>query len=321
MRKLNIFCAIQYFNWEKMNLVDSLIDMGHSVTSWDWKADGYKQYEPDWIPVKKKEMNELLLKKISKAHAEKPLDLIFGYLSDPVIDVQYIQEIKNWQIPIVNFGCNDVHTFERGNIMTAPFFDLNWTTNIAAVDNYKSVNAKVIQTPYGINPQFYRVDKRNMPKFAFDISFIGQPYGYRLPLFFNVVNAGVSYTLMGKVSYKRLIRTVLESRVCLGFSGLQNADYRNKAMKQLRLRDFEVPALGGLYLAEREPFLTELFEEDKEMLFYGSPEELVEKAVFYSRFKNRKERLVIAKAGQVRCLNCYTWEKQFEKVFKTLGVI
>ncbi len=321
MRKLNLFVAIGVFNWEKANLIDSLVDMGHSVTHWDWKAEKYNQYSMDWVSSKKKEMNEKLLCKISEAHKEKKLDAIVSYLSDPVIDVQYIQEIKNWQIPIVNFGCNDVHTFERGNIMTAPFFDLNWTTNIAAVDNYKSINAKVIQTPYGINPQFYRVDKRNMPKFAFDISFIGQPYGYRLPLFFNVVNAGVSYTLMGKVSYKRLIRTVLESRVCLGFSGLQNADYRNKAMKQLRLRDFEVPVLGGLYLAEREPFLTELFEEDKEMLFYGSPEELVEKAVFYSRFKNRKERLVIAKAGQVRCLNCYTWEKQFEKVFKTLGVI
>jgi len=320
MKKLNIFVAIQNFNWEEINLVQSLKDMGHSITWWDWKADGYWQYAQDWEGVKKKEMNELLINKVSKAHAEKKLDLFFSYLSDPVVYPETVSEITSF-VSTLNFGCNDVHTFERGHIKTAPFFSLNWTTNKAAISNYNFVHAKVIQTPFGVNSQFYLVDSRNLPKLSFDVSFIGQPYGYRLLFLTYLINAKLGFSISGKVTYKRLIRTVLESRLNIGFCGLGDSEFSNKAMKQLRLRDFEVTAIGGLYLTEREPFITELFEEDKEMLFYSSPEELADKAVFYSRFKNRKERISIARAGQERCLNNYTWEKMFTKVFKKVGVI
>ena len=320
MKKLNIFVAIANFNWEYCNLVQPLIDIGHEIIHWDWKADGYWQYAQDWVEVKKQEMNDLLLEKVSKAHAEKKLDLFFSYLSDPVVCVETVQAITEF-VPTLNFGCNDIHTFERGHIKIAPFFTLNWTTNKAAISNYEFINANIIQTPFGATSAFYCTDSKNIPKMSFDVSFVGQPYGYRLQMFSHLIHAKLGFSISGRVSYKRLIRTILESRVNIGFCGLGNAGFDNKEMKQLRLRDFEVPVIGGLYLTERESFITELFEENKEMLFYSSVEELVDKAVFYSRFKNRKERLSIARAGQEKCLSQYTWTKHFEKVFHRLGVI
>tara|TARA_Y100000310_G_C20697921_1_gene827081 strand:- start:1630 stop:2595 length:966 start_codon:yes stop_codon:yes gene_type:complete len=321
MKKLRIFCAVQVFNWEQPNLIDSLVGMGHDVIHWDFRADGWDQYDREWETVKKKEFNEELLKRVGKAHAEAKLDLFFGYLSDPVVYPQTIQEISTF-VDTLNFGCNDINSFQRGHLKTASCFNLNWTTNIGAAKNYTEIGAKVFYAPYGINPNFYRIDKsRELPKFAFDVSFIGQPYGYRLGFFTMLVNKGLKYALLGKVSYKRFIRTVLESRVCLGFCGLSGYPFECNEMKQLRLRDFEVPALGSFYLTERQPFITTLFEEDKEMVFYSSLEEFTDKAIFYSRYKNRKARLEIARSGQNKCLNEYTWEKQFGKVFKELNLI
>lgn len=321
MKPLNIFCCVQSFNWENENLIKSLVDMGHKVTNFDFRSEGYDQYDSNWLLSGKKAMNDELLKRISKVHSEEKIDLFFGYLSDPVINPDYIKEISSWNITTLNFGCNDVNSFERGHSITAPFFDQNWTTNSAAVDDYKAIGAKVICIPFGINPKFYSVNMNTLPKLSFDVSFIGQPYGYRLSSFINLIKVGLSYAIMGKVSHKRFIRTVLESRVNIGFSGLGNASFADTSMKQLRLRDFEITALGGLYLTERIPDLENQFEDKKEILMYSTIEELIEKAMYYSRYKNRKERLEIARAGRIKCLNEYTWEKRFTKVFNHMGLI
>jgi len=319
MKKLRIFSAIQFFNWECENLVKPLRDMGHEVINWDFRGDGYNQYSHDWETCKKKEMNDELLKRVSKAHAEKQLDLFFGYLSDPVISVDSMMELKSYQIPLVNFSCNDVNSFERGLSRISPFFDLTWTTNRKALKNYQSVNAKAKFIPFGVNPNFYKLlDYKELPKFAYDVSFIGQPYGYRLPMIITLINKGLSYGIFGKTSYKRLIRTILETRVCLNFLGLPEADFNNHEMKQLRLRDFEVTALGGLLLTERIPEIQELFEDRKEVLMYNSVDEFIDLAIYYSRYKNRKERLEISRAGKKKCLNEYTWDNHFNTIFREM---
>lgn len=323
MKKLNIFMCVQNFNWELHNLVQPLIDLGHSVENFDFRSEGYDQYSKEWLGMgRKKEMNEELLRRVQKAHAHKPIDVFIGYLSDPVIDIEYLMELKSYQIPLINFSCNDVFHFERGLSRTAPIFDLNWTTNLKAIENYKGVHAKVKFMPYGINHNFYKViEGRDLPKYAYDVSFIGQPYGYRLPMFVHLINKGLSYGIFGKTSYKRLIRTILETRVCVNFLGLAGSEFSDKSSKQLRLRDFEVTALGGLLLTERIPEMQQLFEDKAEVLMYDSIEEFIDLAIYYSRYKNRKERLKISKAGQRRTLSCYTWERHYTELFKELKLV
>lgn len=70
-------------------------------------------------------------------------------------------------------------------------------------------------------------------------------------------------------------------------------------------RSFEVPAAGALLLAERTPDHEELFEEDREAVFFGSMDELKEKLRFYLR--NDEVRRRIAEAGRRRVLGNYRW--------------
>ena len=93
-KKLRIFCAIHNFNWEKFNLIYSLMDLGYDIVWFDWGEHGYDQYSPEWHITEKKEMNALLLHKFQKAHEDKPFDLFFGYLSDPVVSVDTLEAIK-----------------------------------------------------------------------------------------------------------------------------------------------------------------------------------------------------------------------------------
>ncbi len=67
---------------------------------------------------------------------------------------------------------------------------------------------------------------------------------------------------------------------------------------QYTRRTFEIPACGLLLLSERSPWMETHFEEDREAVFFSSPEEFVDKARFY--LKNETARKRIASAGHHR---------------------
>lgn len=318
---MRIFCAIQNWNWELPNLILPLKDLGHDVILYDWKIEGFDQYDKDWDEAEggKYEMNLKLVDLVKQKNKIKKINLFFSYLSDPVIKPWVITEISLLGIPTLNFSCNDIFGFERGHSKTSPIFDLNWTTHKAALPNYKSVGAKAVCIPHGINPKFYKLESKQIPQFTYDVSFVGQLYGYRGEFLSQLVNQRLSYGILGKISFPRMLQTYLETKINVNFSGAPGANF-NSNNKFLRLRDFEVIATGGLYMTERCNFIQELYEEDKEIIFYDSVEEFIDKVKFYSNDKNRTKAKEIAKAGQRKCLSEYNCEKIFERVFKELGL-
>lgn len=91
----------------------------------------------------------------------------------------------------------------------------------------------------------------------------------------------------------RFTKAVAATRINLGFLRKLNRDTQTD-------RSVEIPACGGFMLAERSDDHRRLFEEDKEAVFFSSPEDMLEKARYY--LANEAERLKIAAAGRARCV-------------------
>lgn len=77
-------------------------------------------------------------------------------------------------------------------------------------------------------------------------------------------------------------------------------------------RVMDVMAAGGFMLTNYCPETAEIFEEDKEIVMFKTPEELIDKVEYY--LKHDDERKTIARRGQDKVLECYTYEKKLKKI-------
>jgi spore maturation protein CgeB len=64
----------------------------------------------------------------------------------------------------------------------------------------------------------------------------------------------------------------------------------------------------------------EYFEEDKEMLFYSSIDEITDKISYYSNSRHDSLRQKIRLAARKRSLRQHTWEHRFASLFAHLGI-
>lgn len=79
-------------------------------------------------------------------------------------------------------------------------------------------------------------------------------------------------------------------------------------------RVMDIMGAGGFMMTNYCAETAELFEEDKEIVMFKTPEELVEKSDYY--LSHDEEREKIAKAGYEKVLNCYTYEKKLKRLME-----
>lgn len=77
-------------------------------------------------------------------------------------------------------------------------------------------------------------------------------------------------------------------------------------------RVMEAMAAGGFMLTNYCPETAEIFEEDKEIVMFKTPEELFDKVDYY--LHHDEERREIAKRGQEKVLTQFTYEKKLKKL-------
>ena len=82
------------------------------------------------------------------------------------------------------------------------------------------------------------------------------------------------------------------------------------------MRLFEATGVGGCLVTDRTSNLAELFEEDEEVVTYGSPEEAVEKVRYL--LDHPKERDAIAAAGQRRTLRDHSFDVRAQELDRVL---
>ena len=76
----------------------------------------------------------------------------------------------------------------------------------------------------------------------------------------------------------------------------------------------DILGAGGFVLTNYCEETAKLFEEDREIVMFRTPEELMEKTAYY--LVHDREREQIAAAGCRKVLQCYTYEKKLRRLMK-----
>lgn len=120
------------------------------------------------------------------------------------------------------------------------------------------------------------------------------------------------------VSFEEMNELYANFSLSLGITELWDTYVLPKPVYKLHLRTFEIPMCGGLQFTAYVDELASYFEADKEIVFYSSKEEYIDKAKFYLREDNSALRRKMKEAARKRAESEHTWTKRFEKVFEEL---
>jgi len=294
--------------------------------------------------------SEILLDDLKKLTKKKKIDVFFSYYSSRHILPEAIEEIKKLGIVTFNFYCNNIHQFHYVEEI-APHYDYCLAPEEEALAKYKKVKANVIHMQFGANPDIYKPYNLNR---VYDISFVGQMYFNRKDYFYYLHKHGVEFYVWGPkwekmiknetveqgwikhikkltrpcnknlekytggiLSDQEMIKMFSRSKININFSEVTTK--HNGTRRHLRLRDFEAPMSGAFYITGCQSELCRYFEIGKEIICYEDKKDLLDKIKYF--LNNEREMKKIRAAARERSLREHTWDKRFEKVFKSVGLL
>lgn len=213
------------------------------------------------------------------------------------------------------------------------YYDLYACTKRAIMDEVQQSGCKkVIHVHFGYKPSVHFSEEPNTleekARFASDVVFVGNCDQERLKFFETMVHRlndiriafyGGSYWNCSSMLRRHYRGTAMGRDYRLALSGTKIALHllRHTNQDSHSLRTFEIPACGAFMLAERSDEHLKLFEEGKEMAFFSSPEELVDKVRYY--LAHDEERQMVAEAGCRKVTGGkYTYLDRLEQILQAV---
>ncbi len=307
----------------------------------------------EFIQTERPKLEAALLAQLEAAHRERPVDMFFSYFYAADITAVTIEKIRQAGIVTVNWYCNGSYQFHLVSDI-APAYDYCLVPEKFRLADYRRLGATPIYCQEAANPNVYR--PYDLP-FEFDVTFVGQKYGDRPAYIHHLLRQGLDVRVWGPrwqqdslaiplwrkagsrlkrflrgseplfppripaeicgppLSDEALIQMYSRSRINLGFSNVADT---TTGIKQVRLRDFEVPMSGGFYMVETMPELAEFFVYDQEIVGYTGKKDLADKAAYYLAHPDEREQ--IRRAGWERARKDHTWHKRFLDSFAQMDL-
>lgn len=258
------------------------------------------------------------------------IDIIIGQMWGSTMAPEALQEIRKMGIPVVNISMDDRHTFKYAFNTTRVNGKLSGTAGlIGSIDLactsarecclwYQIEGCPSIYLPPASDPELYHPHAN--PK-LYDVCFVGANYGIRTKIINAIEKRGINVVCYGngwpkgRIELKKLPQIFAHSRIILGIGTIGHCtDFYG-----LKMRDFDGPMSGSLYITHDNPDLYDLFKVGKEIITYNTPKECVDKIVYYLSHIDEAE--TIAKLGRKRAVQEHTWKKRFKKIFQTIGIM
>lgn len=303
------------------------------------------------------ETDEQVRERLMKIVLQEKPNLIFFDEGD--LKKQVLKELKETAEKVgaltLYWASDDNWGFDIASKFLAPLFHWTVTTDSLSLEKYKKLGFNnVIHSQWACNHLAFK--PFDLPK-THDVTFVGQPSGYRRKKIEKIKKKGVNVQCwgygwpVGVVPFEGMLRIFSQSKINLNFAGssgllwkktaeifLRRGGERDRRIyianpktwpdrfksylgsfrTQLHGRNFEVPCCGGFLLTEYGDNLKDYYEIGKEIVCFDGIDDCVEKIKYY--LSHDKERDEIAKAGYERTMRDHTYEKRFNEIFKIMGL-
>ncbi|MGB8355036.1 MAG: glycosyltransferase [Chthoniobacteraceae bacterium] len=335
-----------------------VVEFDYDIAGTFRHLDFSRPQDRSFIEKNRPRLSMELVRQLRAAHAVKPVSLFFSYFYDACVEPAAIEEIKSLGIVTMNWFCNASYQFHLVREISPHYdwclvpekFRLSDYKAIGATPVYcqeaanpavykpcdvpRDLDVSFVGQCYGDRPE----NVRHLLDHGINVHVWGARWEYRRqpPHSSNPVRRVLGKAMRailpsppegvilpvdvvgGVLSDEEMIAVFSRSKINLGFSSCGDTHRGTERILQIRLRDFEVPMSGGFYLVEQMDELAEFFEIDREIVCYGSRDELVDKIRFY--LKNETAREAIRRAGYERARRDHTWQRRFEAVFSQIGL-
>ncbi|MEW5802920.1 MAG: glycosyltransferase [bacterium] len=295
------------------------------VVPFQHKTGRYGQYYRNVGKDERRENGNRLLEMVQEDHKKAPFHMVIGQMWAFTMPPDTLQKLRQLGIPVVNISMDDRHAFRckrmngnwSGTAGLIGSIDLACTAARECCLWYLVEGCPAIYVPEASDPEIFV--HLAEPK-HYDVCFVGANYGIRSRIVKTIEKRGVPVTCYGngwpngRIAVEKIPELFARSRIILGVGTIGHcSDFYS-----LKLRDFDGPMSGSLYLTHDNPDLYELYDVSHEIITYRTPEECADKVVYYLRHSD--EAKVIGDAGRRRAVREHTWEKRFEKILKVIGL-
>lgn len=135
------------------------------------------------------------------------------------------------------------------------------------------------------------------------------------------VNESEYLTRLYSVHPSEISKYYSKYSLSLASTSTNHTDALREPLKIVNLRNFEIPMSGGVEICKFNEELAGYFEDGKEIIFYDTNEELIDKARYYTQKASDKEIYDLKRAARKRAENEHTWWKRFCHILDFLGII
>jgi hypothetical protein len=267
-----------------------------------------------------------LLTSLHRANEQSPVDLVLGQMWSNYIGLEPLRAAQQLGAVTANVAMDDrlpEHWGSHGGVRLGAVglcgaTDAVFTTDPDSLLRYTVEGCPAFFFPLASDPELFRPASEAEKRY--DISFVGGRYGIRAEIVDALERGGINVAAFGPgwangpIPADRAAEIFGASRIVLGIGTIGHA----RDVYTIKLRDFDGPMSGALYMTHRNPDLLTLFEEGKEIECYASIKECVEKVRHY--LGRPAERIAIAQAGLQRARRDHTWDRRITEMLNTLGL-
>jgi spore maturation protein CgeB len=272
----------------------------------------------------RKHNGELLRRHIQEMEKDGPVFGVIGQMWGFTMYWRALAELRERGMRTVNISMDDRHAFEGEKLSDGTWsgtsgllscLDLACTDAVECLSWYRAEGCSALYLPEASDLEIFKPSE-SIKKH--EVSFVGANYGIRALMVNHLRRAGINVAVYGngwsngRLSTDDVPRLFAESKIVLGCGTI---GYCSDFLA-LKLRDFDGPMSGSLYMTHDNPDLHPLYENQREIVTFQDMSDMVSKVQHF--LIHEDERNKIAAAGRTRAAAEHTWFQRLSRIFTHL---